>query len=148
MWFRTLSHEGQNYWTLIGWERGHFFLIKRAWLLDADWLRTPALSWFPTSNGFWKNFGNRPLAPRGHMTNASLEQWVVILLLPQIDRTHKDYLTPEIWEETHLREIFYGTFIFQQSSMICIGRHVGGRTIALQHGGQNYFFAYIVLNGW
>ena len=39
----------------------------------------------------------------------------------------------------HLREIFYGTLIFQQSSMICIGRHVGGHTLALQHGGQNYF---------
>ena len=57
----------------------------------------------------------------------------------KIDRVHKNYLTPEIWEETHLREIFYGTLIFQQSSMICIGRHVGGHTLALQHGGQNYF---------
>ena len=43
------------------------------------------------------------------------------------------------WEETHLREIFYDTLIFQQSSMICIGRHVGGHALALQHGGQNYF---------
>ena len=41
--------------------QGIFFLItrtvleiKRAWILDADWLRTPALSWFPASNGFWK----------------------------------------------------------------------------------------------
>ena len=39
----------------------------------------------------------------------------------------------------HLMEIFYGTLIFQQSSMICIGHHVGGHTLALQHGGQNYF---------
>ena len=23
--------------------------------------------------------------------------------------------------------------------MICIGRHVGGHALALQHGGQNYF---------
>ena len=53
-----LSHARQNYWTLIGWERGHFFLItrallviKRAWLLDADSLSTTALSWFPASNG-------------------------------------------------------------------------------------------------
>ena len=29
-------------------------VIKRAWLLDADWLSTPALSWFPASNGFLK----------------------------------------------------------------------------------------------
>ena len=39
----------------------------------------------------------------------------------------------------HLREIFYGTSTFQQSSMICIGRHVGytHHTLAVkQHGGQ------------
>ena len=53
------------------------------------------------------------------------------------DRAHN--LTPEIYVETHLREIFYGTLIFQQSSMICIGHHVGGHTLALQHGGQNCF---------
>ena len=82
---------------------------------------------------------NRLLALRGHVTNASFKQWVGILLMPKIDRAHKNYLTPEIWEKTHLREIFYGTLIFQQSSMICIGRHVGGHTLALQHGGQNYF---------
>ena len=69
----------------------------------------------------------------------SFKQWVGILLMLKIDRAHKNYLTPEIWGETHLREIFYGTLIFQQSSMICIGRHVGGHTLALQHGGQNYF---------
>ena len=82
---------------------------------------------------------NKPLALRGHVTNASFKQWAGILLMPKIDRAHKNYLTPEIWEETHLREIFYGTLIFQQSSMICIGRHVGGHAFALQHGGQNYF---------
>ena len=40
--------------------------------------------------------------------------------MPKIDEAHENYLTPEIWEETRLREIFYGTLIFQQSSMICI----------------------------
>ena len=45
----------------------------------------------------------------------------------------------EIWEETHLREIFYCTLTFQQSIMICISRHSGGNTLTLQHGGQNYF---------
>ena len=40
----------------------------------------------------------------------------------------------------HLMEIFYGTLIFQQGSMICIGHHVGGHTLALQHGGQNLYF--------
>ena len=73
------------------------------------------------------------------MTNASFKQWLGILLMTKIDRAHKNYLSPEIWEKMHLREIFYGTLIFQQSSMICIGRHVGGHTLALQHGGQNYF---------
>ena len=69
VWFQPLSHAGQNYWMLIGWDRGHFslikralFVIKRAWLLDADWLSTPALNWFPASNGVWKRiFRNAPL---------------------------------------------------------------------------------------
>ena len=39
---------------------------------------------------------NRPLALRGHVTNASLKQWVGILLMPNIVRAHKNYLTPEI----------------------------------------------------
>ena len=59
--------------------------------------------------------------------------------MPKIDGTHRNYLTPKSSEETHFREIVYGTLIFQQSSMICIGRHVGGHTLALQHGGRNYF---------
>ena len=59
--------------------------------------------------------------------------------MPKIERANKNYRTPEILEETHLREIFYGTLICQQSSMICIGRYVGGHTLALQHGGQYYF---------
>ena len=67
--------------------------------------------------------------------------------MPKIDGAHKNYLAPEIWEETHLREIFYGSLIdFSTSSMICIRRHVGGHTLALQHGFQNYFFACILLN--
>ena len=74
---------------------------------------------------------NRPLvALRGYVTNASFKQWVGISLMPKIDRVHKNYLIPEIWEEAHLREIFHGTFIFQQSSKICIGRQLVG---------QNYF---------
>ena len=40
----------------------------------------------------------------------------------------------------HFREIFYGTLISHQSSMICISRHVGGHTLALQHSGQNLYF--------
>ena len=49
------------------------------------------------------------------MTNASLKQGVVILLMLKIDRALKSYLTPEILEEAHLREMFYGTLILQQS---------------------------------
>ena len=65
---------------------------------------------------FW--WYNKPLALRGNMTNASFKQWVGILLMPKIDRAHKNYLTPEIWKEMHLREIFYGTLIFHGSSII------------------------------
>ena len=92
-----------------------------------------------------RSLPNRPFTLNGHVTNASYKQWVGILMMPKIDRAHKNYLTSEIWKETHLRETFYGTLIFQQSSMICIGRHVGGHTLALQHlalqhGGQKHFF--------
>ena len=81
---------------------------------------------------------NRPLVPRDYVTKVSFKQRVEILLMPKIDRAHKNYLTPEILEETHLREISYCTLISQQSSMICIGRRVGGHTRALQHSDQNY----------
>ena len=95
-------------------------------------------SWFQTSR-YCRVELNRPIALRGHVTNVTFKQWIGILLMPKIDRAHKNYLTAEIWEETLLRKIFHGTSIFQQSSMICIGRRVGGHTLALQHGGQNYF---------
>ena len=42
------------------------------------------------------NHFDRPLALRGHVTNTSLKQLVGILLMPKIDRAHKNYLTPEI----------------------------------------------------
>ena len=61
---------------------------------------------------------NRPLTLRGHMTNASFKQWVGILLMPKIDKVHKSYLTPEIWEETHLRDIFYGTWCFNKVHVV------------------------------
>ena len=48
------------------------------------------------------------------------------MLMPKIDRAHKNYLTAEIWEELHLREIFYGTLIFQQSSTIYIAAMLEG----------------------
>ena len=55
-----------------------------------------------------------------HVTNASFKQGVKILLMPKIDKAHKNYLTPEIWGEMYLRDIFCRTSTFQQSSMICI----------------------------
>ena len=37
------------------------------------------------------------------------------------------------------------TLIFQQRSMICIGRKVGGHTLALRYGGQTTFRIYMYL---
>ena len=56
---------------------------------------------------------------------------VGFLLMPEIDGAHKNYLTPEIWEEMYLREIFYGTLIFQQSSMICLPSNMAANTTFL-----------------
>ena len=63
-----------------------------------NWLNTGIGSC--QSNGLMRDL-NRPRAPRGHVTNASFKQYVK---MPKIDGAHRNYLTPEIWEETHLRE--------------------------------------------
>ena len=64
--------------------------------------------------------------------------------MPKIDRAHKNYITPEISEEMHLREIFYGTLIFQHSSMICIDCHVGGHTLPSNMAAKTTFCLYLV----
>ena len=89
---------------------------------------------------------NRPLALGGHVTNSSFKKWVGILLMPKIDKAQKNYLTPEVLEETHLREIFYGTLIFQQNSMTCFGRHVVLEGILLPSNiaAKTTFFLYLV----
>ena len=106
---------------------------------------------------FWCKWGIRLVWWLATCTNRShnqwsFKQWVGILLMTKIDRVCKNYLTPKIWEESHLRETFYGTLIFQQSSMICIGRHVGGHTPALQHVGVQkeviHDFEYCILVTW
>ena len=88
------------------------------------------------------------IALRGHVTNASFKQSIGILLMRKIDRAHKNYLKPENLRVNafNLRKIPYGTLVFQQNSMICIGRHVEGQAFALQHGGQNYFLLVSLLN--
>ena len=78
------------------------------------------------------------------MTNASLKQWVVVLLLPKIDRTHKNYLTTEIWEETHLREIFYGTLSFQQSSIFVLAAMLEGILLPSNMVARTIFCLYHV----
>ena len=50
--------------------------------------------------------------------------------MPKIDIAHKQYLTREILEETYVREIFYGTLIFQQSSMIVLAAMLEGNAVA------------------
>ena len=68
--------------------------------------------------------------------------------MPKFDRADKNYLSTLSFNRNlrgnAFKEIFYGTLIFQKSSMICIGRHVGGHSLALQDGRQNYFCIYLV----
>ena len=102
---------------------------------------------------FWCKWGIRLVWWLATCTNRShnqwsFKQWVGILLMTKIDRVCKNYLTPKIWEESHLRETFYGTLIFQQSSMICIGHHVGGHTLALPTWRPKLLSACILLNVW
>ena len=62
----------------------------------------------------WRRFGNYQTKEK-YATCTSLKQWVGILLMPKTDRAHKNYPTPEMWEETHLREIFCGTLTFNKA---------------------------------
>ena len=89
-------------------------------------------------------FSNWPLAPRGHMTNAPLKQWVVILLLPKIDRTHKNYLTPKIWEQTYFREIFYGTLIFNKVAWFVLAAVLEGILLPSNMAAKTTFCVYLV----
>ena len=81
-------------------------MFMQLWYVVLD-TRLPSLPiHFPADEqGAFRKW-NRPLALRGHVTNAPFKQWVGILLMPKIDRAHTNNLPPEIWEETHLREIF------------------------------------------
>ena len=79
-----------------------------------------------------------------YVTNASFKQWVGILLMPKLDRAHKSYLTPEIWEETNLRDIFYGTLIFQPSSIFVLAAVLEGILLPSDMMAKTTFCLYLV----
>ena len=75
--------------------------------------------------------GNRPLALRGHMTNASFKQWVGILLMPKFDRALKNFLTPEIWEETHEARYFRVLWFFNKVVWFVFANMAAKTTLSL-----------------
>ena len=91
-------------------------------------------------------FYHGPLALIGHMTNASFKQWLGILLMTKIDMEHIKIILPQNLRGNTIKEIFYGTLIFQQSSMICIGRHIGGQEPPTWR--PKLLFSCILLNVW
>ena len=62
-----------------------------------SWIRKGRETYMYIWEDLLKN--NRPLALRGHMTNAFFKHWAGILRMPKTDIAHKNYLTPEIKEE-------------------------------------------------
>ena len=62
-------------------------------------------------NNFVRVVINWSLTLRGHLTNAFFKQWVGQSTY-LADRALKNYFTPQMWEKTLLREIFYGTLVF------------------------------------
>ena len=78
------------------------------------------------------------------MTNVSFKRWVGILLMPKIDRARKNYLTLEIWEETQLREIFYGTLIFQQLVWFVLAAMLEGILLPSNKPAKTTFCLYLV----
>ena len=117
---RTISclHEDLECYKLALWHYGQLW-DRRLWTFEAFWLvqaknkmrRSAIALRLPKRI----QAHNRPVALRGHVTNASFKRCVEILLMPKIDRTHKNYLTPEIWEETHLRQIFMALWFFNKA---------------------------------
>ena len=88
---------------------------------------------------------NRPLALRGHVTNTSFKQRVGLLLMLEIDGAHKNYLTPEIWEKTHLRGIFYGTLIFQKTLVwFVLAAMLEGILLPSNMAAETTFYLYLV----
>ena len=88
-------------------------------------------------------FDNRPLALRGHVTNASFKQWVGILLMPK--RAHENYLTPEIWEDnTHLRKIFKALRFFTKVVWFVLTAMLEGILLPSNMAAKTTFCLYLV----
>ena len=72
----------------------------RANQITGSWIQQTYPSQFTSAH-------NRPLALRGHVTKASLKQWVVILLMLKIDRTHKNYLTRNLRGNAYFMALWF-----------------------------------------
>ena len=89
-------------------------------------------------------YGNRPLALRGHVTNTSLKQLVGILLMPKIDRAHKNYLTPEIWEETHEGRYFMALWFFNKAVWFVLAAMLEGILLPSNMVAKTTFYLHLV----
>ena len=87
---------------------------------------------------------NTPLGLRGHLTNASFKQWVGILLMPKIGRAHKNYLTHEIWEEMHLREIFMALWFFHKVVWFVLAATLEGILLPSNMAAKTNFCLWLV----
>ena len=86
------AEKGQDHW---------IFVITVEWISLAQALRVKAMTIVANNSSSLKELcheiqPNGPLALRGHVTNASFKQLVGISLMAEIDRAHRNYLTPEI----------------------------------------------------
>ena len=86
----------------------------------------------------------RPLAVRGHVTNTSYKQWVGILMVPKIDRAHKCYLTPKIWEETHLGRYFMALWFFNKVVWFALAAMLEGILVPSNMVAKTTFCLYLV----
>ena len=66
--------------------------------------------------------------------------------MPKIDGAHKNDLTPEIWEEKHLREICYGSLIFQQVHIVwfVLAAMLKGLLLPFNMAAKTTFWLYLV----
>ena len=113
-----------------------------------DWIML-ILVWFERSLHSAQVSGqNRPLALRGHVTNASFKQLVGIFPMPKIDRAHKNYLTAEIWEEFTFKGDILWHFGFSTKQYDLYWLPCWRTYFCPPTWRPKLFFAYFFLNVW
>ena len=101
-------------------KEGIFFLItrallviKRAWLLDADWLSVPALNWFPASRNFRNASLPSLILTRPFHLNAKENQHATKRSL--LVEKQNDYVRPKTYSFAAWKQFEWGRVVLNEA---------------------------------